>query len=349
MSQSTGGRRARSVQLRYLPAAILRLAKRPPASLSRQALARLRWIDIYLNNGRQVTRTCQRCGISRPTLYRWLRRYRPYDLGQLEDRSSAPRRRRRPTWTVEQREAVRLLRERYPRWGKGKLTVLLRREGVVLSESMVGRILTELRRTGRLREPRGVVARRTRRLRRIYAIRKPRDYAVRRPGDLVQLDTLDLRPVPGSDYFKHFSLIDLVSRWSTAEVHSRATARVTADTVERMLLRLPFPVQAIQVDGGSEFMAEFESFCQGRGIRLFVLPPHSPKLNGCVERVQRTHAEEFYQCWDLRPTVESMSRGLANWEVIYNTVRPHQALGLRTPKEFLEQRFPSLFAGAGSK
>jgi hypothetical protein len=34
------------------------------------------------------------------------------------------------------------------------------------------------------------------------------------------------------------------------------------------------------------------------GLQLFVLPPRSPKLNGRVERAQRTHKEEFYQLLD---------------------------------------------------
>ncbi|MBA7642575.1 hypothetical protein ES703_50271 [subsurface metagenome] len=52
---------------------------------------------------------------------------------------------------------------------------------------------------------------------------------------------------------------------------------------------MPFPVKAIQVDGGAEFEAIFEAECQRRDIKLFVLPPHSPKLNGGVERDQQTH------------------------------------------------------------
>ena len=49
---------------------------------------------------------------------------------------------------------------------------------------------------------------------------------------------------------------------------------------------MPFPVKAIQVDGGAEFEAIFEAECQRRDIKVFVLPPRSPKLNGGVERVQ---------------------------------------------------------------
>ena len=58
---------------------------------------------------------------------------------------------------------------------------------------------------------------------------------------------------------------------------------------------MPFPVRSIQVDGGSEFEALFEEECQRRGIKLFVLPLRSPKLNGGVERARRTHTEEFYE------------------------------------------------------
>src|SRR5450759_5277010 len=58
---------------------------------------------------------------------------------------------------------------------------------------------------------------------------------------------------------------------------------------------MPFKVRAISVDNGAEFMAEFEQACATRGIRLFVLPPRSPKLHGTVERANRTHTEECYE------------------------------------------------------
>jgi putative transposase len=32
--------------------------------------------------------------------------------------------------------------------------------------------------------------------------------------------------------------------------------------------------------GGAEFYSEFEEECERRKIRLFVLPPKSPKVNG---------------------------------------------------------------------
>ena len=65
---------------------------------------------------------------------------------------------------------------------------------------------------------------------------------------------------------------------------------------------MAFPIRALQVGGGPEFAAEFEQACQQRELRLFVLPPRSPKLNGSVERAQRSHTEEFYQVGWFSPT-----------------------------------------------
>ncbi len=45
------------------------------------------------------------------------------------------------------------LRRRFPRWGKDKLVLLLRRHYLGLSTSMAGRILTQLKKRGALREP----------------------------------------------------------------------------------------------------------------------------------------------------------------------------------------------------
>ena len=50
-------------------------------------------------------------------------------------------------------QTVLKLRERYPRWGKDKLVVLLRRQGWQVSTSMTGRILTSLKARGVLKEP----------------------------------------------------------------------------------------------------------------------------------------------------------------------------------------------------
>jgi transposase InsO family protein len=304
-------------------------------TLSRDARRRLAMLDWHQAHGANVSRTARHFGVGRPTVYRWLGRYDRRRLETLENRSSAPRRRRRPSWTIEELRAVKLVRERYPRWGKDKLAVLLRRAGVRLSTSMVGRILARLLRSGELREPRrrGISARK-RAWRRPHAMRKPADFVARRPGDLVQLDTLDIRPLPGL-VLKQFTARDVVSRWDVLELRTTASARAALAILDALASRMPFPVRAISVDNGSEFMAEFELACAERGIALLTLPPRSPKLNGAVERANRTHTEEFYEVTTAEATLADLRPALLAWETTYNTIRPHQALGYLTPAEYL--------------
>jgi putative transposase len=271
------------------------VVRRIPPDLSRIARARLEMLDWHREHGENVARTARHFGYSRPTMYRWLARFDRYRLETLEDRSSRPARRRRPTWTLAELTAVRRLRERYPRWGKDKLAVLLRRDGIRLSVSMVGRILDRLRRTGELREPaRRRISARTRAWRRPHAVRKPAGFVAARPGDLVQVDTLDVRPLPGL-VLKQFTARDVVSRWDVLELRTSASARSAVAILDALAARMPFGVRALSVDNGSEFMAEFEQACADRDIALLTLPPRSPKLNGGVERANRTHTEEFYE------------------------------------------------------
>ena len=49
------------------------------------------------------------------------------------------------------------------------------------------------------------------------------------------------------------------------------------------------------------------------------------------------HTEEFYEVTDSSFGLSELRVELSRWERIYNTVRPHQALGYLTPLEFLEQ------------
>ena len=316
----------------------LKLRKRI-GDISREANTRLKWFDYYEKVGRNARKTCRHFGISPDTFYRWKKRYRADDLKTLEERSRRPKRVRKPTWTTETAQAVLELREEYPGWGKEKLACLLGERGIKISVSMVGRVLKYLKERGVLKEPiRNHISARKRSQNRPYAVRKPKEYIARVPGDIVQVDTMDVRPLPGV-IVKHFTARDVVSRWDVVEASSRATAPSAARFIMTTIRRMPFKVKAIQVDGGSEFQSIFEEMCQHLGIRLFVLPPRSPKLNGHVERANRTHAEEFYEVTDTEFDIPSLNTALRQWEMIYNTVRPHQALHYLTPHNYLMQNY----------
>jgi transposase InsO family protein len=306
--------------------------------MSETARERLRWLKPWQRlreEGYSAQKAADILRVPRSTLYRWQKRVEKRGLIGLEDDDRRPKQVRRPQWSPELAEAVLELREAHPGMGKEKLWKLLQREGKETSISTVGRILKRLKARGVLIEPpRNGITRRKRRLVRPYAIRKPREYQVKNPGDLVQVDTLDVRPLPGV-VFKQFTARDMDSRWDVVEAYRSATAGNARKFLEALIERAPFPVRAIQVDGGSEFMAQFEQACAEKNIHLFVLPPRSPKLNGHVERAQRTHTEEFYDLYMGELDLKSVNEALRDWEVFYNTVRPHHSLDLKTPAEYL--------------
>lgn len=306
--------------------------------LSRRANQRLKWLDYRKTH--TVTQTCRHYDIPRSTLHRWQKRFDPAHLASLEDRSSRPRTMRQRTWGACEVEAVLALRTQYPRWGKAKLAVLLARDGIRLSVSMVGRILRTLRQRRLLIEPRIARAPPRSRHARPHAQRKATGVTIPKetPGDLIEIDTMRLYPAPGVVRY-HFSAVDLVSRFGVVGVRGVATAGTAKEFLAEVHARCPFPIKAIQIDGGSEFMAAFEAECQAQAIPLWILPPRSPKLNGHVERMNRTFREEWWQCYEGETDLLIMQEAGRAGEAVYNAIRPHQALGMRTPIAFLAEHF----------
>ena len=223
-------------------------------------------------------------------------------------------------------------------WGKAKLVVLLRREGFKVSQATVGRILAHLVKRGAvesvpmLRRRKGAAARPWQRR---HAIRLPKGLKPTSPGEVVQVDTLSINLRPNVA-IKHFTAYDPVSRFTAAKAFGRATATCAADFLEKLISDLPFTVKAIQVDGGSEFKAEFETACQKQGLHLYVLPPKRPQLNGAVERAQGSWRYEFYACHDLPYRLTRLNEHVDAFAHLYNQYRPHGALDGKTPAEYLK-------------
>ncbi len=303
--------------------------------ISAGAAKRLRWMDYY-RRCENARLTCRYFGISAQTFYRWKRRYDPYDLTTLEEESRRPQRVRRPQTPLRVIERVVALREEHPRWSRDKLAVLLGREGVKISGSTVGRVMARLKARGLLVEPASVrlakLARKRRRKQR-YAVRRPKDYRVEAPGDLVQLDTLHARLLPDERRIQ-FRAHDVISKWAALKVYKRQTSGAAAEFLHHLKMKFPFRIRAIQIDGGSEFMDEFEKACKRRRIRLFVNPPHRPEMNGGVERGQRTDREEFYEVRELSLDMTELNLQVEEYERVFNYVRPHRALDMKTPHEY---------------
>jgi putative transposase len=79
---------------------------------------------------------------------------------------------------------------------------------------------------------------------------------------------MGVRPLPVV-VTKRFTAKDVVSRWDVVEAHIRASSAAATGYIHTVLVlaRMPFPIRAIQVYGGSEFKADvdFEEECQSLG------------------------------------------------------------------------------------
>jgi transposase InsO family protein len=291
-----------------------------------------RWRQA-IGDGLTVAQAAKAVGASRASLYRWER--------CPELRSRRPRRVRMPQWTLPLAQAVEELRGDNPMWGKRKLAWLLRREGIAVSVSTVGRILKTLMARGLVtpvpklrRKPGG---RRFRLIGKRHAKRLPKGLKPTAPGQIVQVDTVFISIAPGRD-IKHFTAYDPVAKWTVAGVAGRATAARASVFLDKVVAEMPFPVTAIQVDGGSEFMAGFEQACRDKGLDLFVLPPKRPQLNGAVERCNGAWRYEFYAVHDLPHQIDRLQPFVDAFAHRYNHHRPHDALDGQTPAEYLFTR-----------
>ncbi len=73
-----------------------------------------------------------------------------------------------------------------------------------------------------------------------------------------------------------------------------------------------------------------------KDIKRLVLPPCSPRLNGAVERANRTSREEFYECSDAVPIVEGFGPALRHNEDVITSFGPHQTLSYCSPAQLLQ-------------
>jgi putative transposase len=158
----------------------------------------------------------------------------------------------------------------------------------------VGRIISKLIKTGTIRAVHTSPGRRhkKRRVFNKHANRWKYGMKGKKPGELIQIDHMSVYS-PGIR-IKHFKAICPVTRIMVAYVFSCATSKIAAKFLDYLIKEMSFQISSIQVDGGSEFMKDFEKACLDKGIELFVLPPRKPKYNGTVERTNGITRDEFY-------------------------------------------------------
>lgn len=295
--------------------------------LSKKGKHRLKWIDHYHRHG-NARLTCRYFGISPTIFYRWYKRWEVEGNLGLEEKSRRPRRFRSSKIPYETISLVVSLRREYPAWSKYKLAVILKRDhGISLSASTVGRIL---KKKGMIDERKVNKKRKAarRRLRRQKAEKYLKELS---PGSLLYIDTKHLT-FPGKTFYQ-FTAIDSKTRIKFLRIFSSASSTNGKRFLEDMRQFMPFPVNNIQTDNGSEFLQHFHQELQRLKITHYFSDPACPKQNSRVERGIQTSEYEF---WNFKEgyTVEELNQFADEWNCIYNYVRPHQALAYKTPMEY---------------
>lgn len=274
--------------------------------------------------------------ISRATYYRHLKILQDLEKG-IAPPSKKPKNLRKPKWGESQKQLVLKIRRENPTYGKEKITIILNRDhGQKISQSTVGRILTFLKNKGLITKSPSALRTKRKRIFKNHA--RPweyKDYKTMTLGERVQIDHMTV--TKNGITFKHFQAWERKSKYIQASVYSNAKATSARRFLLDFVKQAPFTVESIQVDGGSEFMAEFEEACADLNLPLIVLPPQKPKYNGGVERGNRIFREEFYNRHDLlEDSVRGMQSALTKAIAKYNTYRPHRNLQGLTPMQYIQ-------------
>jgi transposase InsO family protein len=278
--------------------------------MKREIKARLRWVQLFLATG-NATLVCRRCGISRPTLRKWVTRYKHDGIAGLASRSRKPE--TSPGRKVFEREEAWILELRKRSPGARRIQSELKRlHGCSLSLATIHKILSR-HQIKPLKLPR-----RKKRFKR---------YSRPIPGDRVQMDTCKIAPG-----LYQYTAIDDCTRCRVLGLYSRRTAANTLRFLDRVLEEMPFPIQRFQTDRGREFFAiKVQKRFMQYGIKFRPVKPASPHLNGKVERSQKTDLQEFYATVD--PSDKDLELKLAEWQHYYNWDRPHSSLRGKTPMD----------------
>jgi transposase InsO family protein len=285
----------------------------------RHRLAIIRHAEEVTGN---VAMTCRYYGISRPCFYKWLHRYEELGEEGLRDGSSKPLSSPKATKTEVVGKIV-YLRENY-HFGPQKISMYLKRyHDITISPSGVWRILNRL---GISRLPSS----------QRYKRHKDRwkRYEKKLPGHRVQVDVKFIEPLPGTKKkYYQYTAIDDCTRIRVLRIYPRNNQKSAIQFLDYLLEKLPFQVEIVQTDNGSEFQGSFHWHLLDRGIGHVYIKPATPRLNGKVERSHRIDNEEFYRMLDGVVVDDSglFNEKLQEWENFYNFDRPHGGLGGQTP------------------
>jgi transposase InsO family protein len=282
---------------------------------------RIQFVVTVRHGALTVTDACRAFGISRKTGYKWLAREAAAgSVAVLGNRSRRPHHspRRTAAGVTQQIGALRAA----VGWGGAKLAVLLAAEGVVVAPRTIDRII---RREGWTRRD-GAPA------------PAPQRFVRAAPNDLWQLDAKGAYPLPRGGRCHALSVLDDHSRYAVGLTALPTLATVPVRTALTASFERYGVPAALLMDHGTPWWASsgpaglttLGVFLLKQGIRLIFSAIRHPQTQGKVERFHRTLGERLR--WSGVPdTLAAFVRAFAAFQVEYNEVRPHAALGLEPP------------------
>lgn len=303
---------------------------RLPAEPSEEAKRRMTIIGWYEGHERKVRLTARHFGFSPDTISRWARSYQQYGPAGLETGSRQPRNVRQPQTPPHVMQRILELREENPGCGREKLHRFLLAEGTRISPKGIDRVIARLKARGVLREP---VQMRKPPKPHLKRLRRPHDLSVKEPGALVQMDSKYVQLPNGKTVFQ-FGAIDCFTRKRVVDLAPSLTSQEGARFLHKVISGFPFPIQAIQSDGGPEFLGDFIKTVAELQLTHYFNRPYYPQGNGRIERSFRTDDDEFYHVYDLPADFGGLRAALLAWNHRYESRRLHQALGYLTPDHF---------------
>jgi transposase InsO family protein len=284
---------------------------------------------LAVEAGATVSEVARQVGVSRQTVHAWVARYARDGLGGLVDRSKRPA--SCPHQVSPELEAVICeLRREHPRWGPRRLQHELARTGrwaPVPARMTVYRVLVR----------HGLITPASRRRRRQDYRRWEREA----PMALWQLDIVGGAWLADGTEAKVITGVDDHSRYCViAAVVARATGRAVCLAFAAALGRFGVPEEVL-TDNGKQFTARFgrggevlfDRICRDNAITHRLTRPASPTTTGKVERFHLSLRRELLD--DAAPFADlpTAQAAVDAWVTEYNTVRPHQALGMACPTE----------------
>ena len=279
---------------------------------------RVRFVVAASRNEQSLSRLCAEFGISRPTGYLWLSRYCAHGVQGIAEQSRRPH--SSPQQTCEAiEERIEQLRRQRPDWGARKLAVLLANEGFDLPVVTVHRVLLR----------RGLV--RVEDRRRAAVSRFEREA----PNQLWQMDFKS--PKGWGHAVGPLSILDDASRylialdgvWSTRGelVRERLEAAfIRCGMPDQMLMDHGCPWRNLRSAGG---LTQLSVWLMKQGVRLYFSGIRHPQTQGKVERFHG--ALEMARRRRGLPEPDLYQPWLNDFRYEYNHLRPHEALGMKTP------------------